>query len=372
MRTVLLTWAIFAQLKLVISFTQPILNHPQCEMVRTTQWRRSLVLSTKSLASRQTDQDDIIPLLFAELQMEPQNATLLSKYIEKLEEQGCERRIDDQSPTRFDPLLGLYDVPYVKTSRAGDNPVGGKWTRKNGIAQKLLRTRRSFQHILAANETGLGQLSVATGAAGDVVGEAVNVISLEAFWGLIRTTVILRGDAVAVNATERSWDGFCQPLSAFAVRALFDAPRIVVGKTGRFLNVNVGPKTSVVLDTTFVDDTVRIGLGGRSGSRFVFARCPADDMQTNEFRALLSRKPWSKTKTLTALATVACVGTYGGASARGGVRVLAASLAAFSVMTGALIAFSGGGIEAGDRSVAEAKTIFGKDGAKSNNAIPTS
>ena len=51
----------------------------------------------------------------------------------------------DDSEQRFDSLPGLYDVSYVKTKRARDNPVGGKWTRKSGLAQKILKTFERVQ-----------------------------------------------------------------------------------------------------------------------------------------------------------------------------------------------------------------------------------
>jgi hypothetical protein len=264
--------------------------------------------------------------------------------------------IDDSDLNRFDRLIGLYNVAFVKTVIEGENPVGGKWTRKNGLAQKILRTRRTFQHILPVNETGRGARKVQTSAGElDVVGEAVNVVSLDSLWGLIRATIILRGDAVALNATERI-DNTCQQLSALSVRALFDAPRIIVGKTGQFLNINVGPKTSVILDTLYIDDKVRLGLGGRSGSRFVFERCAVDDVEANEFRSLIARKPWGKVRTLVSLLTGSGLGTYAAMSR--GYNIIGGCVAAVASIVAALIVFSGGGIEADDRSVNEAKKIY--------------
>lgn len=312
--------------------------------------------TTQVSSSHVTVPDEaIVPMLLAEVRRKPQNATLLASCIERLELRGRNAHsVNSTAADRFDALLGLYDVSFVKTTKEGDNPVGGTWTRKAGIAQRILRSRRSFQHILAVNETGAGQrlVQIDEGAMLEVVGEAVNVISLEALWGLLRTTIILRGDAVAINATERTSDRFCQPLSAFAVRALFDAPRIAIGREGRYVvNVNVGPKTSVVLDAVYVDEAVRIGVGGRSGSRFVFARCAAGDAEANEFRAVLARKPRSRAKTLTGAFAVAALGAFCGVNARGVVRILGCSVALVSSFAGGLVSFSGGGIEAGDQSV---------------------
>jgi hypothetical protein len=312
--------------------------------------------------------DDATPLLLEELQIPAPDILKVVGLLNRIEGHNRNRimAISDGDSNRFDALLGLYDVSFVNTRKEGENPVGGKWTRQSGLAQKLLRNRRSFQHVLPVNSTGCGLQYVTTNTQEQrlaVVGEVINVISLEALWGWIRTTVILRGDAVAVSAAERTnaSNPFYQPLSAYAVRALFDAPRIVLGRTGRFFNINIGPKTSVVLDTLCCDDKVRIGLGGRSGSRFAFTRCLSDDAEANEFRALVARKPWNKSKTILALATLTCLGIYGvvATSARSTVfRVLSFCLAVVSMLFGATIAFSGGGIESRDRSVTDAKRIY--------------
>lgn len=320
--------------------------------------RNVSLLSTSQSESKDEEAGTTVSLMLHEVQLaEARNTTRLSDYIDKLEVIGSRGSLHEEEtdPERFDALLGLYDVSYVKTAKEGDNPVGGKWTRKNGFAQKILRTRRSFQHILKVNETGCGTTKVRTSSGGetDVVAEAVNVVSLDALWGLFRVTVILRGDAIALNATERVTDT-CQPLTARAVRALFDPPRIVFGKTGRWLNINVGPQTSVVFDTTFVDNRARIGLGGRSGSRFIFQRCRTDDLEANEFRELTSKRPRSRRKTLSALLVIAAGSTYG-AVVRRGIRFLACTSATLSLLFAALIGFSGGGIEADDRSVEESK-----------------
>ena len=136
-----------------------------------------------------------------------------------------------------------------------------------------------------------------------------------------------------------------------AVKALFDAPRIVVGRTGRFLNINVGPKTSVLLDTLYCDSKLRLGMGGTSGSRFVFRRCSDDDEEANEFRALLAR-PMRKTKTFISIGSVAALGILGVARSNVGfLRLLSGLVTTLALAMGALIAFSGGGIEREDMGV---------------------
>ena len=57
-------------------------------------------------------------------------------------------------------------------------------------------------------------------------------------------------------------------------QVLFQPPRITLG---RDINVPIGPKSSVVLTTTYLTPTFRLGKGSR-GSLFVFTKGgPADN-----------------------------------------------------------------------------------------------
>lgn len=286
----------------------------------------------------------------------PKNDTVIAAGIAAFEKNFTHPSSDNAQ--RFDSLLGLYDVSYTKTSKPNENPVGGQWTRKTGVAQKLLQTRRAFQHILPVNATGIGSIEV--GAENNnnrrpVIGEAVNVISLDALWKLMRVTIILRGDAVALTTDERNNATIVsQPLSSLAVRALFDAPRIILGKQGRLVNLNIGPKTSVLLDALYCDTRVRIGMGGTSGTRFVFLRCADDDPIANEFRALLARTPTPKKKAVSILGAMAACGLWATMRARTtflAARLLGGAVSTLALLLSAVIVFSGGGIERDDRSV---------------------
>ena len=248
---------------------------------------------------------------------------------------------EEETSDRFEPLIGYYNVSYTLKASKSENPVGGKWTRSNGIAQKLLRTRRTLQHILPRNATGLMKDPAA-------VGEAVNVISLEALFGLLRINVILRGDAIPLSTLPPSTKPLLPNLSNLAVRAFFDAPRIVFGKTGRFVNVNIGPTSSVVLDTTFVNDKVRIGVGGTSGTKFVFGRCNDQDDEAREFLPLLQRKAASKVRAATVLLSFAGMGLFG--AMRCGAKALGTTATLVSLGSLALVLSSSGGIERRDES----------------------
>jgi len=183
-----------------------------------------------------------------------------------------------------------------------------------------------------------------------VVGEAVNVIALEALFGIVRCTVVLRGDAVALTEEERgNTTRVVQPLSSQAVKALFDSPRIILGRKGRVFNVNIGPSSLVLLDTNYCDEKMRIGMGGTSGTRFVFVRCADGDEGAVEYMELLRRKPAKKAKALLVLGAIASTGAYGAVAK--GARFIGGTVCILSVLFGALIATASGGIESNDRGV---------------------
>eukprot|EP00548_Thalassiothrix_antarctica_P014623 CAMPEP_0194173642 /NCGR_PEP_ID=MMETSP0154-20130528/7916_1 /TAXON_ID=1049557 /ORGANISM="Thalassiothrix antarctica, Strain L6-D1" /LENGTH=377 /DNA_ID=CAMNT_0038886755 /DNA_START=135 /DNA_END=1268 /DNA_ORIENTATION=- len=321
--------------------------------------RGSITLSpSSSLSSSISISQELLEEVKKKEEEEEDNDDKIINLVQKLEEKSnnySTNNEDESSNDRFKSLIGLYEVSYIKSKRQRDNPVGGKWTRKNSIAQKLLRTRRTFQHILPANTTTLVRNYYNLSNAAESIGESINVISLEAFWGWIRLTVILRGDAIPLTLQERTnTSRVIQPLTSRAVKALFDPPRIVLGKTGKFFNINVGPTTSVLLDTLYCDEYLRIGMGGTSGTRFVFKRCleAKDEDEAKEFIPLLNRRPTSKRKALSVLGTLFTTGLYVSIIRRNALlRVTGGILGLLSFLLGSLIATSTGGIEQGDRSV---------------------
>ena len=212
-----------------------------------------------------------------------------------------------EDASRFNDLIGLYEVQHVLTSNKKNNPVGGKWTRSNGIAQKLFNTRKTYQHLLPYNQTGMSCNSSA-------VAEAINVISLDALGGLIRASVILRGDAVPLTSEtlkDMNTNRTLKTLSNLTVRAYFDPPRIVLGKRKsrggyKHLPLQIGPTSNVVLDTTYYDNKFRIGMGGTSGTRFVFARTNEDEAK--EYEELLNMPLANKFKVMSRLGVVLALG----------------------------------------------------------------
>jgi len=60
-------------------------------------------------------------------------------------------------------------------------------------------------------------------------------------------------------------------LSEATIEASFDPPLICIGNAKNGFSIRMGPKSSVYLDTPYVDDKIRLGVGAR-GSEFIFTR----------------------------------------------------------------------------------------------------
>lgn len=263
----------------------------------------------------------------------------IAKLVADLEQSSKDDDVDDDE--RFRKLLGLYTVAYVLTKNENENPVGGKWTRRNSLTKRLsflFRQRTTFQHILPPRDDDDG-----------AVAQAVNVISFRLLvW--FRLTVVLRGDAVPLTVEERAALG---GLTSAAVRAVFDPPLLALGVVGREttrwpVRLSLGPSSRVVLDSPYVDDAVRVGVGGTSGTRFVFARAAAataGESEANEFRAIAAAGPPIRRSRLSVLAaTTGAAGAAltlraGRATPLGTAALLAAALG------GVVSTFSTGGIE---------------------------
>jgi hypothetical protein len=170
------------------------------------------------------------------------------------------------------------------------------------------------------------------------VAQVVNIITLSTLRDWIRIHVMLRGDAFPYNSTT-------------TVRAEFDAPRIVVQARRRqaaaftLLNLSMGPTSSVVLDTPYCDDRIRLGTGGQ-GSRFVFLRLPATDVESQEWIQLYQQAPLRQWKVLTLLcANTAMLGWWCTSCTNILPRALVSAVTAASAVLTVGTALSTGGIQ---------------------------
>ena len=280
----------------------------------------------------------------------------------------------------FNKLIGYYNVSYTikleDDNTDTDNPVGGKWTKSNGIAQQLLSTKRSMQHVLPTNTTGLLLSSTTNNTQhNNVVAEAINVIILRAFWGLFHVHVLLRGDAIPAvddppkrprskkkkKKKDKEDDLVASraklpTLSNRAVRVYFDPPRIVLETFGKrqLFNLNVGPTSSVVLDTTYVDnDKLRIGMGGTSGTRFVFSKC--DETKDTEVKECINQlqlnRLTNKFKFVLGSVLFSVVNIYNVIKNPNlPIKILSSIIALISTTFMGLVVSSSGGIEVGGTS----------------------
>jgi hypothetical protein len=102
------------------------------------------------------------------------------------------------------------------------------------------------------------------------------------------------------------------------------------------------------LDTPYCDERIRIGKGSR-GSWFIFKPCFDDE--ANEWKGWIAQRPVRKSKALAVLTATLGIG-LAGLQQKGLWRIGGAILSTVSLLCGAVIAFSTGGIEQDDNNEA--------------------
>lgn len=172
-----------------------------------------------------------------------------------------------QPDANFTALVGNYSVACTLPAHADERPVGGRWNARWTVLQ-------AWQHILPPSSDNDKQADKDTPRP---VAEVVNMIALRLF-SLVTIHVLLRGPAYPLMDRPTG-------LSPRTVRAQFAPPRIVLARRWA---MTIGPPSSVVLDTPYVDDRIRLGVGGTSGSRFVFVRTRND---VDDWRTLYHIRP---------------------------------------------------------------------------------
>lgn len=152
----------------------------------------------------------------------------------------------------FDQYRVAYTSPSRKQARQGA-PAGGRF--RGRLGRLLFRPRGLFQHVFAPNIV-------------------VNLVAFKLF-GLLPGAVGLYGKLTPIEDAK----------SPNTVRVDFGSPRISFFR----LVFQFGPPSFVCLETTYIDDRVRIGIGSR-GSLFVFTKgAEARNCVASEWQLLFPR-----------------------------------------------------------------------------------
>lgn len=177
----------------------------------------------------------------------PEETDAVVDILNRLEEIGASAT---PRPLADPRIYGNYNVSYtLMGNRQYGQPAGGRF--RTGIGALLFRTTGLFQSVLAP----------------DVV---INKVALRIL-RCIPCYVGLRGKLVEVEGTDGVKAGD-------TVKVYFEPP--VLGFPFGIV-ARIGPQSTVVLKTTYVDERVRIGKGSR-GSLFVFSRGGASDEASME------------------------------------------------------------------------------------------
>ena len=227
-------------------------------------------------------------------------------------------------------IFGNYDVTYVSTLKASKqqgNPAGGNFRgsigrfiyENDGLYQHIIReddlTKETDINYSGTKNTNDGKMiELKRRTEDDVIGESsqqvVNNVSREAIVSQIESkkkdkqsrivvvnyisgklfrfltvSVILKGILERITDNDRLslTAKFGTVLSPGTIRADFDSPLITIGGVG----IRIGPNSNVVLDTPYLDDKIRLGMGAR-GSSFIFKRTLEES--ANNWKVDIKRK----------------------------------------------------------------------------------
>lgn len=145
-----------------------------------------------------------------------------------------------QTPMSDPRLFAKYTVAYTSTNDPSNPdqspPAGGLF--RSRLGRLVFVTRGLFQHVFAPDTV-------------------VNLVCFRVL-GVVKGCVSLRGKLVPIED---------EKLGENAIKVTFERPRLRLGG----LVFQFGPRSNVKLATTYVDDRVRLAVGGR-GSLFVFQK----------------------------------------------------------------------------------------------------
>lgn len=191
-----------------------------------------------------------------------------------------------QTPNALNnPLIfGDYDVSYVSTGKKQiGNPAGGRY--RSGLGALLFRTIGIEQNLYEPN---LVINRIAFLVFGLVPGEVVLNGTFTAMTQDLADKKAVKLDSASGESKGESGSGAVDAAAekgygvddGMTVRAFFDPPQLTVGGLP---TLTFGPKSSVVLSTTYLDERVRLGKGSR-GSLFVFTRKTAEQAERDRKR----------------------------------------------------------------------------------------
>lgn len=140
-----------------------------------------------------------------------------------------------QTPMSDPRLFAKYTVAYTSTSDKSP-PAGGLF--RSRLGRVVFVTRGLFQHLFRP-------------------GIVVNLVCFRVL-GVVSGCVTLRGMLEPIES---------DTLGPNAIKVVFERPRLRIGG----LKFQFGPRSSVTLATTYVDERIRLAIGGR-GSLFVFVK----------------------------------------------------------------------------------------------------
>ena len=130
---------------------------------------------------------------------------------------------------------------------------------------------------------------------------AINYITGKLF-RFIPVSVILKGVVQQISETERTelTAKYGTILTPSTVRADFESPLITIGGIG----IRIGPDSNVVLDTPYLDNKMRLGVGAR-GSSFIFRK--TSEEKANNWKIDVKRKVLNAKKLGFAFLTLAAI-----------------------------------------------------------------
>ena len=263
-----------------------------------------------------------------------------SESLSSLNKEAADKNISPITVLDDEKLFGNYDVTFVSTLKASKqqgNPAGGNF--RGSFGRFIYENEGLYQHILKEedvnSEENIQRDNIETSKEDDVayimesienvpenilsdnliptvtllsdkepsseeskslteVPEknekksriyAINYITGKLF-RFLTVSVILKGAVQIITEAERTQmtAKYGTALSSGTVRADFESPLITIGGFG----IRIGPNSNVVLDTPYLDDKIRLGMGAR-GSAFIFKR--TTDKRANNWKIDIKRKP---------------------------------------------------------------------------------